>query len=100
MHSRQNGNQVFPHRGGCTSLVLQAKMYKAFLQMHALLEHYAPLWYPEDLHSRADAILREYSPRAESKRPNEKPLRRQKLVPRPGFLPSKSSRPFASHATL
>jgi hypothetical protein len=45
---------------------LEGRLYKVFLEMHALLENYAPLWYFEALRRRAKAIIRECSPRATS----------------------------------
>ena len=51
-----------------SELALEGRLYKVLLEMHALLEEYAPPWYSETLHRRAEAIIREYSPRATSNR--------------------------------
>jgi hypothetical protein len=47
-----------------SDLALESRLYKVFLEMHSLLENYAPLWYSETLHRRAEAIIRECSPHA------------------------------------
>jgi hypothetical protein len=100
MHSQSNNNHLRAGRGIYPNPALQAKMYRTFLQMRELLEYHSPLWYPEDLHDRADAVLRECGTRAESRHRNEKPLRRRKLARRSDFLPSKPSRHLTSQARL
>ena len=47
-----------------SQLAFEGRLYRVFLQMYELLEDYGPLWYPEALHRRVEAVIRECSPLA------------------------------------
>jgi hypothetical protein len=67
MHFQSNQNQLAMNQAICSDLALQIKVYKVFLEMRELLEGYAPLWYSETLHNKAEKIVREYGARAKSR---------------------------------
>ena len=75
MRYQSNGNQQVLNRVFHSDPALQARVYRLFLEMRELLEHYAPLWYTEALHERAEAIIREYCAHAKSRSQKEKSLR-------------------------
>lgn len=95
MRRQSNEHQILANWVVYSNPVVQARLYKAFLEMRGLLEDYAPVWYTEVLHEKAEAIIRECSG-AKSRRRNGRPLGRQKLVRSSGFLPSEPKRQSAS----
>lgn len=98
MRRQSNENQAIANRVAYSSPAVQARLYNAFLELHGLLEDYAPVWYTEALHETADAIIRECGG-AEPRRQNERPIRRQKrLAHRSDFLSSEIKRQLATQA--
>jgi len=80
MRDQSNGNQRVLNRVFHSDPALRARVYRLFLEMRELLEHYSPFWYTEALHQKAEAIIREYGARAKSKSQKEKSLRRQEAA--------------------
>jgi hypothetical protein len=97
MRRQSNANQVAANRVVRSDPAVSPRLYRAFLEMRGLLEDYAPVWYTEALHERAEAIIRDCSG-AKLRSRNERSLRRQKLVQGSGCVSSETKRELASQA--
>ena len=47
------------HEPAFSQAELQEEMEETFLKLYDLLEQYAPPWYPDPLHQKAESILRQ-----------------------------------------
>ena len=49
--------QSIASRACAHDVELEEQLYETFVKMRNLLEEYAPLWYPEELHESSQAIV-------------------------------------------
>jgi hypothetical protein len=73
---RQAPTRVHKHLKS-SQLAFEGRLYRVFLEMYELLEYYGPLWYPEALHRRVEAVIRECSPLASKGKRTKPPLRQE-----------------------
>ena len=69
--------RVAPTRVHKHIIAFEGRIYRVCLEMYELLEYYGPLWYPEALHRRVEAVIRECSPLAFKGRRIKPPLRQE-----------------------